>query len=184
MKRFFTMLVLAVLSAGANAQTVQFTEGSDLCFLKNQNNISITIDYSKAVIMGMTEQEFGNEIIAQDSAKHGEARQRTVEWKQYLRGRLIDRFNYVSEGNIQSMVKEGHEAPCSAEVYVLNVGLKGDLKAEVIFKGANGECAKTIMKGEGGNVGSRLPLFGDGMRDLGEQMARAIIKYSNPKKKK
>jgi len=181
MKRLFAALMLSALSIGTFAQTVKFTEGNDLKFLKDKSSIAITIDYSKAVIMGMTEQEFGNEIIAQDSIKRGEARQQIVEWKKYLRGRLIDRFNYESEGKIQAMLNEGHESQCSADVLVLSVDTHGNLSAEVIIKGANGESAKTLIKGEGGNIGTRLALFGDGMRDLGEQMAKAIRKYSKGK---
>lgn len=150
----FTLLLVAQIS---------LAQSSDLSLLKEEKRINLQFDYSSANINGHTEEEFAK--IEADWYKD----------RPRYEGRFRSDFaNTIKPKNV--MLGDFADSKFTMKIVVEQVQKNGTVNATVeVLEGKN-VVAKTEMTGKGGVFGTFLNLFGDGLGDLGKNIAKILKK--------
>lgn len=146
------MLCFAIL----NANAIRLESGS-LKELAKAKVARFEVDYSNAVIHGMSEDEFAQYELDWDKDQ--------VEIIVKFLGNLNDRT-----GDYLTVVK-GKNTPLTLRWVVLKISTHGDIKSELHVVAENGTIIAKIVDidAEGGSFGSKLNLIKDGAEESGER---------------
>mgnify|MGYP003407642817 CR=1 FL=1 len=154
MKRFFVFIFLCVLLA--NVKAVKIESGS-LRELAKAGIANFEVDYSNAVIHGMSEEEFAEYELDWDKD--------LPQILALFRGNLAERA-----GDYLALVTK-KKASLTLRWVVLFINTKGDTKSELHVLDADGTILAKIVElnGEGGTFGSKLNLIKDGAKSSGKK---------------
>ncbi len=159
MKRRFLMLVyFSVCLSIAHAQ--KLVEGS-LEPLKSYGKAKISLDFSKAIIHGMTVEEFS------EYEKDWEIDQPIIMTK-FLSG-LTDKCTTIN-------FSLSSDSEISITIKVLTISTKGNYTCEVFVSNKHGDKIAHIteLNAKGGTFGSKLNLIKDGAEHTGKQLGKFI----------
>ena len=155
----FVTFFLFFLS-GVNAQKI--TSGSFDC-LKRGDKVRISVDYSKASIHGLTEDEFADY---------------EMDWLQ-KKDEICSSFVAAADEKLNGRLYLGafKDAVYEFKVNIIRVNTKGDTFAEAVLvtRESNEVMAKVEqLKASGGHFGSKLNLMKDGAEHTGELLGKLI----------
>ena len=160
MKKYFVALVALLLGMqAASAQTL--TEGS-LDVLRGQQSVKVIVDYSNALIMDMTEEEFAE--YEEDWYKD----------QPQIMSELIEEANDKLDGVLRL-------SRTRTTNYILRwavdwIDESGTIMSDFYLETASGEVLAVIenVKGKGGVFGTKLNLIKDGAEETGESLGEFI----------
>ena len=141
----------------------QVSQGS-LGVLRGVGRANLEVDYSEAVIQGMTEADYAAY---------------ETEWlkdKPSIIMKFVDEFNKVQDNLAIGLLPD---VKYTCVLKVLNVTREGDIRAEFyVTETSTGDhlAEVTGIKAKGGRFGTGLNLMGDGMKNLGKGLGRFVNK--------
>jgi len=174
MKRY--ILILLLLTTAVTLGKAQTING-DFTPLKEQTRVKMDIDFSDAVIMGMSEEEFSE---YEEDWEHDK-----VEVYSLF-------YNYVNEvlkGNI-IVGNYKQDTEYVLQVKILTVDVRGDYDSDVYLihnhPGGEQETVATIegLFARGGKFGSKLNLMKDGAEHTGNALGKVLLKEMTAKRSK
>ena len=175
MKKNCLKTVLAiVLMASVNFPLfAQKIEGS-LDVLKEVQRVGLEVDFSSAVILGMSEQEYA----AYEEDWQTDKPAIVSKFSEGCNDKLDGLF-YV--GSYKAEVREA-----LIRVTVLTVSQKGDMDCDVRILDSEGNATATIrgIRAKGGVFGTTLNLIGDGATHTGEALGKFLVSNFRPERKK
>ena len=153
MKRIIVLLVI-ISSFLQKAQGLHIEQGS-LRELAKAGIANFEVDYSKAIIHGMPEEEFAEYELDWDKD--------IPQITRYFR-------NYLTERAGLTLVSKKKVA-LTLRWVVISINTKGDTKSELHVLDSNGTILAKIVDlyGEGGTFGSKLNLIKDGAKSSGKK---------------
>lgn len=161
MKKFVYLLVfLTAFSASAFSQKI--TSGT-LDVLKSQPRVNINLDFSKAIIHGMSVEKFA------EYERDWETDKPTIV--SYFVGEASRYCTTVPIGLFP-------EAAYTVNIRVQSINTKGNYVCEADVTSAAGDKIATIagLEAKGGHVGSKLNLIKDGARHTGAKLGKYLRK--------
>ena len=155
MKRLIFLLVILGMTFG-NVYAIRLESGS-LIELAEARVAKFEVDYSEAVIHGMSEDEFAQYELDWDNDQY------------QIIAKFLGNLNDRTGDNL--MVAKGKETPLTLRWVVLWISTKGDIKGELHLVAEDGKILAKIVElnGEGGSIGSKLNLIKDGAEDSGKR---------------
>lgn len=154
MRKLIALLMLCFALLNANA--IRLESGS-LKELAKAREARFEVDYSNAVIHGMSEEEFAQYELDWD-------KDQPVIIAKFL-GTLNDRTgDYL-------MVAKGKNAPLTLRWVVLKINTHGDITSELHVIAEDGTILANIIElnAEGGTFGTKLNLIKDGAEESGKR---------------
>ena len=160
MKRYF--MLLAVLFVGMQAASAQTLTQGSLVVLHGEEYVKVVADYSNALIMDLTEEEF-------------------AEWEEdwykdqpQIMSELIEEANDKLDGVLRL-------SRTRTTNYILRwavdwIDESGTIMSDFYLETASGEVLAVIenVKGKGGVFGTKLNLIKDGAEETGESLGEFI----------
>lgn len=161
MKRFL-ILCFVCLPVVASAQKILT---GDLKFLNTEHKLHTIVDFSQTRLIGEQENDtsFIHAFIAADS---------TLLLKRFYAG-VVDELE-----NRYMLIGNQPEAKYKAVIHIQQVANDGRTWSVVDFSSreTNENLCTIRIVGDGGRIGTFLSLWGDGLRDTGEQLGKLIKK--------
>lgn len=153
MKKLFVLFLLCIPLVGYSQK---LTSGS-LEVLKNQARVNIELDFSQAVIHGMSEDDF--DIYERDWSRDKD------QVKTIFMIEASDRCTNLVIGHFP-------EVEYTIKVVVLRINTQGDFTCMGELRNKSGEVLATItgISDKGGRFGSKLNLIKDGAKHTGERL--------------
>ena len=152
MRKYFILFLLCLPLAGYSQKV---TSGS-LKILKNQARVNLELDFSQAVIHGMSEDDF--DIYERDWSRDKD------QIKAFFMIAASDRCTNLIIGPFP-------EAEYTLRVIVLRINTQGDFTCIGELRNKSGDVLATItgISDKGGRFGSKLNLIKDGAKHTGER---------------
>lgn len=167
MKQIILLLCLLILSTASFAKKKKTNPYE---FLRNQKQLHLVIDYSNAVIHGLSEDDF----LELQAIKGGE--EWKTKWEEEIKKELYLKFvgevNTPLIGKYDLRVANYPDAEYQATIQIQSITQRGTTKAKVVFtkRNSNEEITYLYIDGLGGTFGSKENLMGDGFRRAGEDL--------------
>ena len=161
MKKLVTVVFFAVLCL--TAAMAQNVTGS-FKTLKDAGRVKMVVDFSKASIIGMTEEEF---------SKY------EVDWEKDKPEILSLFYTYANRrlGNSLSLGENFNDARYALTLEVRSVSVKGDYDCDLILTEKGKEIARAEMIcAYGGIFGTKLHLMKDGAKHTGRELGYFLLK--------
>lgn len=157
-KRMMLVALISLLMMPIMAQRV--TEGS-FRSLKGETTVQVAIDYSEAMIKGMT---------LEDYAVYEE---RWEQGKKEILVKFVDELNDRMQGRMVATISNKPRYLLVA--HVVYVDGDGNTQGYITLQDANGKTvAKAVgFRGKGGKFGTHINLMGDGI----ESFAKSVWKF-------
>ena len=154
MKRILFIVILCLTFCHVNAVRIEY---GSLRELAKAGIANFEVDYSNAIIHGMSEEEFAEYELDWDKDM--------PQILAYFRSNLTDRA-----GEYLALVTK-KEVPLTLRWVVLSINTKGDTQSELHVLNSEGVVLAKIIElnGEGGTFGSKLNLIKDGAKSSGKK---------------
>lgn len=157
MKKLGAFILMGMMTAGCYAQ--KLVEGS-LADLKNESRMNIEMNYSNAVLKGMSFKDY----VAQEE-----------NWNtgvKNIQAKFVEEFNKSNKGKIT--VGSFDNAKYTLRIDAIKVEKRGTTTADAVVVDAEGKTIAKISKieGEGGKWGTHLNLMGDGATNMGAALGK------------
>lgn len=155
MKKLFSVVILAVFCL--TAAMAQNVTGS-FKTLKDAGRVKMVVDFSKASIIGMTEEEF---------SKY------EVDWEKDKPEILSLFYTYANRrlGNSLSLGGSFDESRYMLTLIVRTVSAKGDYDCDLVLTENGKEVARAeMLRAYGGTFGTKLNLMKDGAKHTGREL--------------
>lgn len=159
MKKLGAIVLMSLVAAGSYAQ--KLAEGS-LEALKGESRINVEMNYTNAVLKGMSFKEY----VAQEENWDKGVKE--------IQGKFVEEFNKSSKGKITAGSFEN--AKYTLRIDAIKVEKRGATTADAYIVDAEGKTVAKITKveGDGGAWGTHLNLMGDGATNMGAQLGKFL----------
>lgn len=162
-KVLFAVLMFACF-INAQAQT--------LLDVNSSRTVNLIVDFSKASIHNMNEEEFST------------YEPNYIRLKPEVIGKLAEEFN--DSEKVKFMIGNFPNASYAIKVTILSVSTKGNITSSADVVDKNGKTIASVpeMYGDGGTFGSKMNLMGDGCKSTGKVLAKKLAKLIKIEAKK
>jgi len=167
----FIFILISVISIGAQTKE----ERELLKSLKNEKEIDVILDISRAKIHGYSESDF----VYRENLRSD--RDWPTLWEsEYKPGLIVDFMNAL---NLQIFdydhsVKFGNYENAKYQIVLIvsSISEKGDviMNGYILKHGQKDLLCKLFVSGTGGTFGSKVNLMGDGFKRAGKELARQM----------
>lgn len=152
MKKLGAIVLMGMVTMGCYAQ--KLAEGS-LDALKGESRMNVELDYSNAVLKGMSFKDY----VAQEENWDKGVKE--------IKAKFVEEFNKSNKGKITAGSFDN--AKYTLRIDAIKVEKRGTTTADAYVVDAEGKTVAKITKleGEGGKWGTHLNLMGDGATNMG-----------------
>ena len=157
-------LMLVALFLGIQAASAQTLEQGSLDVLRGEEYVKVVVDYSNALIMDMTEEEFAE--YEEDWYKDQPA----------IMGKFLEETNDELDGILRLSRTKASNYTLRWAVEWINES--GTFMSDFYLETADGEVIAVIkrVKGKGGTFGTKLNLIKDGAEETGDCIGKFLRK--------
>lgn len=152
MKKLGAIVLMGMVTMGCYAQ--KLAEGS-LDALKGESRMNVELDYSNAVLKGMSFKDY----VAQEENWDKGVKE--------IKAKFVEEFNKSNKGKITAGSFDNTKY--TLRIDAIKVEKRGTTTADAYIVDAEGKTVAKITKieGEGGKWGTHLNLMGDGATNMG-----------------